>query len=46
MPATYYAFEQGPGLFLGLDTNAIMIEDVPLMPTSAQYTWIGPTMAA
>jgi len=46
MPSTYYSFEQGPGLFLGLDTNAIMIEDVPLMPTSGQYTWIGPTMAS
>jgi hypothetical protein len=46
MPGTYYSFEQGPALFLGLDTNAIMIEDVPLMPTSEQYGWIGPTIDA
>jgi tartrate-resistant acid phosphatase type 5 len=44
MPATYYSFEAGDAQFVGLDTNAIMIEDV--LGVSAQRSWIGPTLAS
>lgn len=46
MPARYHSFQEGLATFFGLDTNAIMVDDLISANASDQQTWLDGGLAA